>query len=178
VAVCILLRGVATLWLGVLAARLFFPALQNNRRKGNAMSDAITPTPAPQTPSPQPPKISKTAGCLTLVILWCVIFGIADMAGCNWTKTTTTTTQQNGSHILTKAEWRQKALPYYNPNGGGRKLTTATEFKSVMGEPSSTQTIDGYAFWYYDCADGTIQVKMIDPAMSGGTLAIETINDY
>jgi hypothetical protein len=78
---------------------------------------------------------------------------------------------------VTKAQWRQKALPFYNP-GGGIKLTTTANFKKVMGEPSSTQTIEGHSYWYFDCADGTIQVVLIDPALSGGTLAIDSINDY
>jgi hypothetical protein len=78
---------------------------------------------------------------------------------------------------VTKAQWRQKALPFYNPSGG-IKLTTVSNFKTVMGEPSSTQTIEGHSFWYFDCADGTIQVVLIDPALSGGTLAIDSINDY
>lgn len=83
-----------------------------------------------------------------------------------------------GTHAgVTKAEWRQKALPFYNP-GGGIKLTTAANFQNIMGPPSSTQTIEGHAYWYYDCIDGVIQVVLIDPALSGGTLAIDSINDY
>jgi len=78
---------------------------------------------------------------------------------------------------ITKAQWRQKALPFYNP-GGGIKLTTIGNFKAAMGEPSNTQTVEGHAFWYYDCADGTIQVVMVDPSLSGGRLAIDSINDY
>ncbi len=73
-----------------------------------------------------------------------VIGWIAQLAGCDETITPTNVT----ARAITKAEWRQKALPYYNPYGGGRKLTTASNFRSVMGEPSSTQTIEGHAYWY------------------------------
>lgn len=130
-------------------------------------------TTAPQPPSSQLPKISKGAGCLTVIILFCLVAWIADMAGCN-----KSTTSPDGSQALTKAEWRQKASPYYNP-GGGIKLATVREFKKLMGEPARTQTLgDGHAFWYYDCSDGTIQVVLIDPATTGGTLMIDSINDY
>jgi len=78
---------------------------------------------------------------------------------------------------ITKNEWRQRARPFYNP-GGGIKLTTVANFKKVMGEPSNTQTVEGHSYWYFDCVDGTIQVVLIDPALSGGTLAIDSINDY
>ncbi len=67
------------------------------------MSDITTPA-----PQPEKPKISKTAGCFGVIILICVIGWIADMAGCN----PSSTTSESGSHVLTKAEWRQKALPY------------------------------------------------------------------
>ena len=118
-------------------------------------------------------KVNKGCfGCLGVIAVLFIIGLIAQIGGCD-----KTTDSQGGTHLLTKAQWRQKALPYYNPYGGSRRRTTVAEFKSVMGEPARTQALDGYAFWYYDCADGTIQVKLIDPAMSGGEMAIETIND-
>jgi hypothetical protein len=86
--------------------------------------------------------------------------------------------QSDSPRLISKAEWRQKALPYYNPSGGGRKLTTVADFQNVLGAPSQTQTIEGHAYWYYDCSDGTIQVVLIDPAMTGGQLAIDSINDF
>jgi hypothetical protein len=111
-------------------------------------------------------------GCLGIIAVLFIIGLIAQIGGCD-----KTTDPQKGEHALTKAQWRQKALPYYNPGGGGRKVTTVADFKGVMGEPARTETLGGYVYWFYDCSDGTIQVKLIDPAMSGGTLAIETIND-
>ncbi len=78
---------------------------------------------------------------------------------------------------ITKAEWRQKCLPYYNI-GGSRRIASIAEFKRVMGDPASTQTINGSAYWYYDCSDGVIQVELIDPSSAGNQLLIQTINDY
>jgi hypothetical protein len=121
-----------------------------------------------QTPKPQ--KISW----LGVIISIFIIGTIAHFAGCDENSPALTAENHPG---ITKAEWRQKAVPFYNP-GGGIKLTTVANFKNVMGEPASTQTIEGHAYWYYDCADGTVQVVMIDPALSGGTLAIDSINDY
>jgi len=114
---------------------------------------------------------NRHRGLINAVVSVCFVSLILFLSGCD-------ETEQQGRPSPRPISKAEKALPYYNPSGGGRKLTTVTEFKSVMGEPSSTQTINGYAYWYYNCADGVIQVKMIDPAMSGGTLAIDSINDY
>jgi hypothetical protein len=103
-----------------------------------------------------------------------IIGAIAHFAG--WDENSQPLTGETHAGV-TKAVWRQKALPFYNP-GGGIKLTTVANFQNVMGPPSSTQTIEGHAYWYYNCADGVIQVVLIDPALSGGTLAIDSINDY
>ena len=118
----------------------------------------------------KPPKI----GWVGVIFSIFIIGAIAHFAG--WDENSAPTTGEAHAGI-TKAEWRQKALPFYNP-GGGIKLTTVANFKNIMGQPSSTQSIEGHAYWYYDCADGTIQVVMIDPALSGGTLAIDAVNDY
>ena len=113
-------------------------------------------------------------GWVGVIVSIFVIGAIAHFAG--WDENSQPLTGQ--THVgITKAQWRQKALPFYNP-GGGIKLTTVANFKAAMGEPSNTQTVEGHAYWYYDCADGTIQVVMIDPSLSGGTLAIDSINDY
>jgi hypothetical protein len=134
------------------------------------MSD--TPASTPETPNPQASTSNKGIGCLGIIILLCVIGWIADMAGCN-----STTTQDSGSKQMSKAQWREKVRPYWNP-GGGIKVTTIANFKALMGEPSSTQTADGIADWYYTCSDGTIQLELVDPGMSGGQLLIRAINDF
>jgi hypothetical protein len=113
-------------------------------------------------------------GLVGVIVSIFIIGAIAHFAG--WDENPQTLVREIHGGV-TKAQWRQKALPFYNP-GGGIKLTTVSNFKKVMGEPSSTQTIEGHSFWYFDCADGTIQVVLIDPALSGGTLAIDSINDY
>jgi hypothetical protein len=120
--------------------------------------------------TPKPQKV----GWVGVIVSIFIIGGIAHFAG--WDESSQPLTGETQAGI-TKAAWRQKALPFYNP-GGGIKLTTVANFKKVVGEPSSTQTIDGHAYWYYDCADGMVQVVLIDPALSGGTLAIDSINDY
>ena len=123
--------------------------------------------------APKPAKPHKM-GWVGMIVSIFIIGAIAHFAGCDENSQRLAGEAHSG---MTKAEWRQKALPFYNP-GGGIKLTTVANFKTVMGEPSSTQTIEGHAYWYYDCADGVIQVVLIDPTLSGGTLAIDSINDY
>lgn len=62
---------------------------------------------------------------------------------------------------ITKDEWKaifEKAikvdtLPFYNDY----KLT------KIFGKPSSTQTIGGRSYIYYECSDGTIQLKRLIP---------------
>lgn len=78
---------------------------------------------------------------------------------------------------MTKAEWRKKVRPYWNP-GGGIKVTTVANFKALVGEPSRTQTIELNTLWYFDCSDGTIQVDLTDPNATGGQMCINSINDY
>src|SRR5437667_3338619 len=41
---------------------------------------------------------------------------------------------------LTKAEWREKVRPYYNPVGGVT-VTTAAKFKAMFREPSRTSSL-------------------------------------
>lgn len=81
------------------------------------------------------------------------------------------------SKTLKKSQWREKIRPYWNP-GGPIKVATISEFKNIFGEPSKTQSAEGNASWYYQCSDGTIQIELIDPNMSGGRMIIKEINDY
>jgi ankyrin repeat protein len=83
------------------------------------------------------------------------------------------------SKQLTKAQWREKARKYWNP-GGAVNVTTTSNFKALFGEPSRTQVVEGTAYWYYECSDGTIQVELVNPNMPGvgGKLLINSINDY
>jgi len=81
------------------------------------------------------------------------------------------------SKSLKKSQWKEKARAYWNP-GGPIKVATISEFKNIFGEPSKTQSTEGIAFWYYQCSDGTIQIELIDPNMSGGKMLIREVNDY
>lgn len=81
------------------------------------------------------------------------------------------------SKVMTKTAWRAKIRSYWNP-GGGMKVTTIANFKAMFGEPSKTQTVEGHAYWYYDCSDGMIQIDLIDPNMSGGRFLINAVNDF
>ena len=107
------------------------------------------------------------------------LFGFFDMAGDAGFRPTTTqnTMQESGPKLISKAQWREKIRPYWNP-GGSVKLTTIANFKALVGEPSHTETMEGIASWHYDCSDGTIQIELVDPNMSGGRMLINAINDF
>ena len=58
------------------------------------------------------------------------------------------------------------------------KVATIAEFKSIFGDPSKTQSREGVTYWYYECSDGTIQIELIDPNVSGGRMLIKEVNEY
>ena len=78
---------------------------------------------------------------------------------------------------MTKAEWRKRVAPY-DPSHSPVQVITVQNFKSLFGEPTKTQTVDMKLYWYYECADGTIQIVFNDPNATGGIMAIDAINDY
>ena len=126
---------------------------------------------------PNQPNAKKGGiGCAGLVVVFFIAFWISDYAGCKWTQS------QSGSGSAamsnpTKAQWTEKVRPYWSPNGPYAVMTVAN-FKSIVGEPSQTQTIGSEDFWYYECSDGTVQVKLISPNLTGGQVAIQSINYY
>lgn len=132
----------------------------------------------PITSSPQPPKKSNASALVAAVI---VVIGIICYAWYAFDSSTvkSDTATDSGPKLISKEQWMQKVRPYYNP-GGGVKVTTVTNFKALMGEPSDTQ-VDGntgHALWTYTCSDGAIQVDLIDPNMTHGTLAINSISSF
>ncbi len=130
---------------------------------------------AARTPNQQPKQNQASQGllgCLGIIVLVLIIAWLSNIAGCNETGQ-----QSTSPHLPSKAEWRQKVRPYWNP-GGPIKLTTIADFKNLVGEPSHTQTMEGIAYWYYECSDGSIQLELVDPNMSGGRLLIREVNDF
>jgi hypothetical protein len=142
------------------------------------MSDSTAPAPSSPTPAPQSPQFKKAFGCVGAIILLLAIGWLADMAGCD-SDLKTNSSSGPGTKAISKAEWRSKVRPYYNP-GGGISVTTIANFKALVGEPTRTETVEGTAYWYYECSDGTIQVELVNPNMPGvaGKMLINAINDY
>jgi hypothetical protein len=83
------------------------------------------------------------------------------------------------SKKMTKAEWLSKLATHYGRYAQMRIVYSwkPSEFKSLMGEPDSTQTVGDQSFWYYECADGSIQLSMNAPNLSVGVMQGQ-INDY
>jgi len=127
----------------------------------------------------QPPKDQADKvwlGCLGIIVLLLLIVWIVGQASSGPT-TTQYSGQESSPTLSSKAQWREKIRPYWNP-GGPINVTTIVNFKALVGEPSQTQSIEGHAFWYYNCSDGTIQVELVAPSMSGGRMLIHGVNDY
>ena len=80
---------------------------------------------------------------------------------------------------ISRAQWREKAFPYYNATGR-RTITTVSNFKAVVGQPSHTQVVGSAQreYWYYYCSDGTVEVDLVDPRLTGGQLAINSVSEY
>lgn len=79
----------------------------------------------------------------------------------------------------TKAEWLSKLASRYGQYAQMRIVYSwkVSDFKAFMGQPDSTQTVGDQAFWYYECADGSIQLSMNAPNLSVGVMQGQ-INDY
>jgi hypothetical protein len=69
---------------------------------------------------------------------------------------------------LSKAAWRERLAKESGPKGRVGLLDglPAEEFKKAMGPPDDTNTTDGIPFWYYDCADGMIQLELDGPDLN------------
>ena len=78
------------------------------------------------------------------------------------------------SKTMTKAEWKKA---YYSRFPAG-SIVTVVKFKAAFGEPPRTQTVEQEAYWYFECADGTIQVVLNDPNVFGTGACVQSINDY
>jgi ankyrin repeat protein len=78
------------------------------------------------------------------------------------------------SKTMTKVAWKQA---YYRRFPAG-SIVTVGKFKAAFGEPSRTQTVAQDAYWYFECADGVIQVVLNDPNVFGAGACVQSINDY
>jgi ankyrin repeat protein len=79
----------------------------------------------------------------------------------------------------TKAQWMARFRElHYDPSFSPMTTPSEQHFKSVFGEPMRTEVVEFTAFWYYDCIDGTIQLKLVDPARTGSRLMFQGVNEY
>jgi hypothetical protein len=79
---------------------------------------------------------------------------------------------------ITKEEFRSKLQEIRRDN----KLSTMEDHKNLreaiiqaFGKPSNTQTIAGQSFWYWQCQDGIIQMKVFTDF---GYFHVQAVNDY
>src|SRR4051812_10290804 len=98
-----------------------------------------------------------------IVNLALIIFSMAvlivGLAGCG---EAASGPQSAGSGKPSKAEWRKKLENKFGQTAAMGIIDNIKpdQFKSAMGSPDRTQTIGDDAYWYYECADGTIQLEL------------------
>ena len=80
---------------------------------------------------------------------------------------------------LSKAQWKVKLADKYGAlvDMGTIAGWDKAGFQQLMGAPSKTQTVEGTAFWYFECSDGTIQLELNSGALAAGLMQGK-INDY
>lgn len=59
----------------------------------------------------------------------------------------------------------------FDPRNG--RTSTVTSFKDVFGEPGRILEVGLESFWYYHCADGVVELKLINPKNTGGQLVVQ-----
>lgn len=105
---------------------------------------------------------------------FCALVILSSLPGCD-------NGGQSAAPKPTKGEWKAKLVRRF---GGYAQLgilqnIELAEFKNAMGEPDHTQTVEGYAYWYYECSDGTIQLALIDGYLNNGEGYVSgNVNDY
>jgi hypothetical protein len=59
----------------------------------------------------------------------------------------------------------QTDMPCPDCGGTGKELgyhnLSVTQFLQAIGKPFKIQHLDGHTYWYYECADGTIQLQVV-----------------
>ena len=77
------------------------------------------------------------------------------------------------SKDVSVADW-QKKYGEFDPQRG--RIATVVAFKKTFGEPTKVVNIDETTFWYYQCADGLIELKLVNPKFAGAQLAIQGLS--
>jgi hypothetical protein len=119
------------------------------------------------------------AGCLGILVIFLVAGWFLNLVGLSGNNGAT----PDKVHSLTKAQWRQKL-----ESRGGQQAQLAhqniihrwnpNDFKQLMGNPSSTQTVGDQAYWYFECSDGQIQLVLNSGSLLGMGVMEGKINDY
>lgn len=70
-------------------------------------------------------------------------------------------------------DWKRK-YSEFDPERG--RIATVAAFKKVFGEPTRVTEIEETSFWYYRCADGLVEIKLVNPKHTGAQLVIQGFN--
>ncbi len=85
-------------------------------------------------------------------------------------------------HTIGKEQYKTRLSFYFGWSVGDRLIADADWFQHVMGRPVRTQTMqmgrDTSTLWYYECADGTIQLAADARALANNGVIRATLNDY
>lgn len=67
-------------------------------------------------------------------------------------------------------DWKRKYAEF-DPERG--RIATVSAFKKAFGEPTRITDIEETSFWYYRCADGLVEIKLVNPKHTGAQLVIQ-----
>ena len=148
-------------------------------------TSAVFPTSAETIRQPGPATqkpLTSFQGCLVSVVavaILLIIIGSFTGRDRSWILTPGGNGLKEEPKLPSKAEWRAKVVNHYGQTAQLNIVYSwkPTEFKSLMGEPESTQTIGDQAYWYYQCSDGMIQLELYAPNLAVGVMQGK-INDY
>lgn len=126
--------------------------------------------------SPAQPQAKPNYGCGCLLAAAAVVAILAFIGGGGGSNAPETPEK----HLPTKAEWVQKAsvLGGQGYRMSGVLLVPAKALYQAVGQPSSTQSIGGDDYLYWDCADGQIQVVAPDSLLQSQGMIAGRINTY
>jgi len=83
-----------------------------------------------------------------------------------------------GNSSVTKDEWKARVQKNFPGFMRMVEYPDKATFISVMGKPDRTQTVGGNPYWYYQCADGMIQIQFCAVPGKENMLVLSAMNDY
>lgn len=86
------------------------------------------------------------------------------------------------SSRMTKQDWWTKLETSGLKSKDAKRVSLGVaqdKFLSIMGKPSKTQAIGNRVYWYYECADGSLQLEIDKDLLDSSSMIYsETVNEF